>query len=301
MKKFLLVLLFGSTLASAFSAPLYAGETGHYVSGVEGLKAASLPPPGLYNRLYLLYYNADKLMDEKGDELDVGFDLSVFALANRFVWITDKKLLGADYAPGIVVPFVKTDIKIKAFGVDDDQFALGDIFIEPIALAWHGPRHDASFGFGLYAPTGEYDKNKPASAGKDFWTGMFTLGYTRYLDESRTWTAAILSRYEIHREKESTNIKPGNDFEFEWGIAKTVASFWDVGLSGYAHWQVSDDSGSDVTWNKNDHDRVFAVGPEVSYAIPSMQTFFTLRSQWEFDARDRPEGHVTTLIYTKGF
>ncbi len=64
---------------------------------------------------------------------------------------------------------------------------------------------------------------------------------------------------------------------------------------------MTDDSGSDVTWDKSVHDRVYAIGPEVSAFIPSAKLFVSFRSQWEFESRDRSEGNVTTLTFTKIF
>jgi hypothetical protein len=301
MRRTVFVMFCTLGLVGALLGSACAGETGHYVNGVEGIKAGTLPPPGFYYRLYNVFYNADTLMDPDGDELDLGFDVSVYAMANRFVWMTDKKILGANYGADVVIPLVYTDIKISAAGVDDDEFGLGDICVEPFILSWHGPRYDASFGLAAYIPTGNYDVNDPASPGKDFWTGMITLGGTAYFDAARTWSASILSRYEIHTEKGDTDVTPGNDFHFEWGIGKTLAKIWDVGLTGYCHWQVTDDSGSGVWWDKGDHDSVYAVGPEVAVFIPPATLFVSLRSQWEFEAVDRPEGNVTTLTLTKLF
>ena len=291
--------------AFSFSGPLigivFAGETGHYVNGSEGIKAATLPPPGFYWRLYNQFYTADTVKDGNGNELDVGFDLNVYALVNRFVWISNVKILGADFGASLVVPLVCTDIQIKGMGIDDKEFGLGDIAVEPFVLSWHNPCYDAAFGLALYVPTGEYDINEAASPGKDFWTGMATVGVTYYFDEERSWSASILGRYEIHSEKDETDVRPGDDFHFEWGIGKTVAKIWDVGLTGYCQWQVTDDSGTDVTWDKRDHDRVFAVGPEVSVFLPPARLSASLRSQWEFGAEDRAEGNVTTLVLTKMF
>jgi hypothetical protein len=301
MWRFTVLMFCGLGLAGTLFGTAFAQTTGHYVNGVEGIKAATLPPPGFYYRLYNVFYNADELKDPDGDELDVGFDVSVYAMVNRFIWITNKKILGADFGADIIIPLVYTDIEIKAWGVEDNEFGLGDIFIEPFVLSWHGPRYDASFGLGAYVPTGEYDKDEPASPGRDMWTGMITLGGTYYFDAQKTWSASILSRYEIHSEKDETDVTLGDDFHFEWGIGKTLAKIWDVGLTGYCHWQVTDDSGSDVSWDKSDHDKVYAIGPEVSVIIPPAKLFVSLRSQWEFDAEDRSEGNVTTLTLTKVF
>lgn len=301
MRKFIAVMSCTLVLAGCLFGTAFAGETGHYVNGVEGIKAATLPPPGFYYRLYNVFYNADELIGPDGDELPIDFDLSVYAMVNRFVWITDKKILGADYGADVIIPLIYTDIEIKGTPVNDDQFGLGDICIEPFVLSWHRARHDASFAIAAFAPTGEYDQAEPASPGKDIWTGMITLGGTYYFDAAKTWSASILARYETHSEKEETDVTPGDDFHFEWGLGKTLAKIWDVGVAGYCHWQVTDDSGSDVSWDKSDHDRVYAVGPEVSVFIPPAKLFASLRSLWEFDAEDRTEGNVTTLTLTKIF
>jgi hypothetical protein len=298
MGKLMVALSFALGIAVVLFGTAFAGETGHYVNGVEGIKAATVPPPGFYFRLYNVYYDADELTDEDGDALDVGLDIGVYALVNRFVWISNTKILGADFGADVIIPLVYTDIEIKASGVEDDEFGLGDIAIEPFVLSWHGARYDASFGLAVYVPTGETDE--PASPGKDFWTALITLGGTYYLDVEKTWSASLLARYEIHSEKDDTDVRPGNDFHFEWGIGKTLARIWDVGLAGYCQWQVTDDSGSDAL-DKSVHDRIFAVGPEVTVFIPPAKSFLSLRSLWEFEAIDRTEGHVIALTLTRAF
>lgn len=300
MRKIVLMAMMSLFLWGFCLAYGLAGETGHYVNGAEGIKAATLPPSGFYYRMYNVFYNADSLRDENGDELDVDFDVSIYALVNRFIWISDKKILGGNFFMDAVIPLINTEIEIGAAGVSDNKFGLGDINLEPFGISWHGLRSDAAIGLSVYVPTGEYEKNNAASPGKDFWTVMFTMGGTVYFDAEKTWAASILGRYETHSEKSETNVQPGEDFHFEWGVSKAFAKFWDVGLTGYFHWQVTDDSGSDAV-NTNVHDQVYAIGPEVSAFCPFTNIVFSLRSQWEFQAEDRSEGNVTTLTLTKIF
>jgi len=301
MKKLINVVCLIFSLVKILFVTGFAGETGHYTNGVEGIKAASLPPPGFYWKVYNAFYSANKLTDQNGDELDLGLKVNVYAMVNRFVWISKIKILGADYAADILIPTIYTDFKLEKIGLEDNDFGLGDIIIEPFILSWHKPQYDLAGGLSLVIPTGKYDITKPASPGKNFWTGLFTLGGTYYFDKNRTWSASILARYEIHTEKKETAVKPGNDFQFEWGIGKTVAKIWDVGLTGYCHWQVTDDSGADVVWDKSVHDRVFGIGPEVSIFLPPKKLMFSLRSQMEFGAIDRSVGNITTLNMTKIF
>ncbi|MBF0445030.1 MAG: transporter [Magnetococcales bacterium] len=279
----------------------HSGEQGHYVHGVEGLKAASVPPPGYYVRWYNALYTANKLADQNGDASNVGLDLEVFATVPRFVWITNKKILGADYGMNLIVPFINTDIQITAAGVNQQSFAMGDIFVEPLLLAWHGKQWDAAFGLGWNLPIGEYSTADSSSAGKDFYTTMFSFGGTWYPDAKKEWSVTMLNRYEIHSKKDQTDAKLGDDYHFEWAVGKKVSPTWELGLAGYAQWQVNDDEGSAITYDKTVHDQVFAVGPEASVFIPQLTTFVSLRSLWEFGAVDRSEGNITVLTFTKPF
>lgn len=280
------------------AGPAVAGDTGHYVNGVEGIKAASLPPPGFYFRMYNVVYTADDLMDRHGDELDVDFDLTVYADVNRFIWITNYELLGGNYFCDAIVPLVYTDVEIGAMGLHDEQFGFGDLYLEPFGISWHGDWWDAAFGASVFIPTGDYDKDEPASPGKGYASGMFTLGGTVYFDKEKTWSLSALPRYEIHTDKEDFDLVPGDNLNLEWGLGKTLAKVWDVGVVGYAQWQITEDRGSDAD---DTLDRVYAIGPEVSVAFPQHMFFVTVRGEWEFEAKDRPEGFLANVTLTKRF
>ena len=72
-------------------------------------------------------------------------------------------------------------------------------------------------------------------------------------------------------------------------------------MTGYCQFQVTEDTGSDIGYDKDDLDRVFAMGPEVNVFIPTWKLGVALRSQLEFGALDRSEGWITTLMLTKIF
>ena len=298
MKKFFaaLVLCLGFMAAERAEA-----ASGHYVNGVEGIKAASLPPPGVYWRMYNVFYNADTLRTNSGYKSPGTFDLGVFAWVNRVVYSTDIEILGGNLVVDLIVPLTNTDISLRHDGntiFSDNRFGLGDIAFEPFVLAWHGARYDAAVGVGTYIPTGSFDAERAANPGMGFWTVMFTAGGTLYLDPEKTWSASVLSRYEIHTEQEQTDITPGNHFHFEWGVGKTLWQVVDVGLAGYCHWQVTDDSGPGAG---HDREEAYALGPEVAVAFPEVGMQVSLRSLWEMENKSRPQGNVTTLTLTKAF
>jgi len=276
-------------------------ETGHYVMGVEGLKAGSVPPPGFWVRTYVLNYSASSLMGGNGNEVPIGFDANVFAIVPRFIKITNIELFGGNYGFQVIVPLLNTDLSINALGLDDSRSNVGDIYIEPLIIAWHNPQLDQAVSVGMYLDTGDFDINKPVNNGKGFSTTMLTYGLTYFFDTNREWHIAALGRYEIHSKNNDTHIKAGNDFQVEWGVGKTINKLTDIGVVGYCHWQTSDDSGTGISYDPNIHDRVLGLGLEYARFWP--QHMFGLSFRWlkEFSAVDRPEGNVATITLTKKF
>ncbi|MEA2062839.1 MAG: transporter, partial [Gemmatimonadota bacterium] len=118
---------------------------------------------------------------------------------------------------------------------------------------------------------------------------------------AKTWSLSALGRYEVHGERSETKVTPGNNFLIEWGLAKNACKVWDIGLTGYMQWQLTDDSGTGVTYDKSIHDKVYAMGPELMAFIPPAKLFFSIRTLFEFGAEDRSQGNITTLTLTKIF
>ncbi|SDW84904.1 Uncharacterized conserved protein [Lutibacter oricola] len=285
------------------STNVFSQETGHYTPGVQGLKVASLPPPGFYYIMHNVYYTADTYYDGNGDKAPIDFDITVFANVHRFLYVWEDVIFGANYGVHVLVPTTYTDISISDFGVNDNKFGVGDIVIEPLILSWNKQKFDAIVALAAIAPTGSYDVNEAASPGKSFWSTMLTFGGTYYFNESKSWHASILNRYEIHGEKKDFDVTPGDDLTFEWGIGKTIVSdqIWGVGVGGYAHWQLTEDKGNDVLYDSSVKDKVFAIGPEVTCYIPKAKLNLELRGQFEFGAVDRPQGTKFCFSLFKNF
>ena len=291
------------TMGSAFGA-----TTGsHYPFGGEGVLAASVPPPGFHYRLYNTLYNPDTLMDDNGDELNVGFDLDLFAQVHRFIHVTKTKIFGADYLWDVIVPVIDKDIQIAAAGLDDSKtFSMGDIIIEPIALAWHKPRFDAVAALALIAPTGEFEGTKPASPGLGYWSGMLTLGGTFFFDAKRTFSFSALTRTLVHTEQEDIKVTPGSEFVVEYGLGKSfiLNDTLEVrpGISGSAYWQISDDSDDFGPIVADQRKEAYAVGPEINFFwFPPRLLQVNLRVLREFNAKNTAEGSQFVLTLTQSW
>ncbi len=178
-------------------APLAAQAAGHYVPGVEGIQNASAPPPGFYYLGYLVHYDINSFRAPgTSSNLPGSNKGNVTALANRFVWMTGHKLLGADYGVEAIVPIVRTSLKVGAAGLYDRDTGVGDVYLGPLVLGWHGPQWDAVAAAGMWLDTGS--TSSPAAAGHGYKSTMLTGGLTYYFDSEKTLSGAGLLRLERH-------------------------------------------------------------------------------------------------------
>ncbi len=273
---------------------LQAQPSAHYTPGVEGIKGASLPPPGFYVRDYNVAYYSTRANNASGDNANVpNFEAFTYANVPRVIWITDTQVLGGYVGVDALLPLVYQHL--KAGGYNDGTFGAGDFFVES-TLSWHPRQFDLAAGFGVWTPTG--DSGTPTRAGLGYWTPMFTAGATWYIDTNKTWAVSLLNRYEFNTEQRDTHITPGQAYTLEWGASKTVAKVVDLGVVGYFQQQVTTDSGTGAS---PDRDRVVAIGPEINVVFPKPMLFASFRYNYEFWAQSRAQGHTFALTLTKRF
>jgi hypothetical protein len=293
-------------LPSMLNAQSYEFGT-HYPAGVEGIKAGSLPPPGFYLRDYNYFYYSDDFKDGPPD-----FKAFAYVQAPRLIWISDFKVLGANYGADILIPFAFTSMSYTGLKpsncgceppvtqkISDSHFGLGDIQVEPITLSWHIPQADFAIGYAFWAPTGDFDLNRRipyVNPGKGFWSHMFTAGGTYYFDKDKTWAVSLLNRYEIQMDQSDLDITPGDTDTLEWGISKSLTKNIELGLVGFYQQQTTHDQGYGADPAL---DYSVALGPEVSLFCSKLGLFTSLRYLREVAVNDRPEGNVVTLTLTK--
>jgi hypothetical protein len=283
MKTRIQLLVLAASLA-ALPGILQAQPSAHYVPGVEGIKGASLPPPGFYVRDYNYFYWSGQVNNSAGNSVGIpGLDIFTYANIPRAIWITDTKFLGGYVGVDALLPFVYQQLKFTGF--NSSTFGVGDLFGEG-TLSWHIKQFDFSVGSGVWAPTG--DSGSPTDAGLGYWTFMQTAGATWYIDEEKTWAVSALNRYEFNTEQSQP--APGDAYTLEWGVSKSVCKEADLGVVGYYQQQVTGGS-----------DRVAAVGPEVSVMFPKQMFFVSLRYNYEFMAESRAQGNAIALTLTKRF
>jgi hypothetical protein len=281
--------LVGAAGMLALPGVTQAQPSAHYVPGAEGLKAATLPPPGIYLRDYNIGYYSTQVNDANGNKI-AGADPKAFIYANvpRVIWITDAKVLGGYLGIDGLLPLQYTYLR----GVDQ-TFGIGDLFAEGTWSA-HIPQFDFSLGAGAWMPTGDFSPQHPTWAGNGYWTVMFTAGATWYIDKEKNWSVSALNRYEINTEQEDTHVTPGQAYTVEGGVSYTINKMFDVGPVGYYQQQVTGTAGAPLN-------RVAAAGGEIGAFYPKIMFGWSVRYLYEFMAESRLQGQTIALTLTKRF
>ena len=295
-------------LAAALAAipgAIQAQPDAHYLPGLEGIKGASLPPPGFYFKDYNVFYEADSLNNGAGNSAGpANLQSLTLATVPRAIWITPEQFLGGNVGVDALLPIMyhtlSFQIPVKGAGMyNSSTLGIGDFFAES-TLSWHPQQFDLAVGAGFFAPTGDSSANPSSTrVGSGFWTPMLTAGATWYPDEAKTWAISALNRYEFNTEDSDTHETPGQAWTLEWGISKSVTKTLDCGVVGYYQQRVTASSGPIP--GEFPYSRVAAVGPEAVLTIPSAKLFVSLRWDYEFMAENRAQGNIVALTLVKAF
>lgn len=280
-------------------ACVLAHAGGHYVAGVEGQQAASVPPPGLYYLGYLVHYDIERFnAPASRTALPGSNDGSVTALANRLVWISQHKVLGADWGMEAIVPVLRKSLRLGAIGYDDRDSGIGDIYLGPVVLGWHGARWDTVAAAGVWLDTAR--DGAPAAPGNGYRSTMVTLGATLHADERRSANVSALMRYEFNGHAEG-GIRPGSQLTLEWGAGRSVGPV-QLGVVGYQQWQLSADGGAAAVPGKASR---HAMGAEVVWPLADLGLFLKAAAYKEYrvsgGSGPEPKGSRLRLTLVKAF
>jgi hypothetical protein len=311
-------------VASGFAVPVNASELGHYAPALPRNRDFVLPPdPGFYYVQYIVFYTTDTLKDRNGDSIDsipvgpvtinVETDVDSWTIAPTFIYVTEKEFLGARYGFFVTPTFGNVSLQAAlesdtnpsfGFDVDESGTGLGDLFVRPVWLGWNSGNVDLAAGYGVYVPIGKFDAGEADNVGLGMWTHEFQVAGNYYFDEQKGTALSLVATYEIHHNKEDVDIRPGSHISLNYGVSQYLPVNQEVigelGLRGYAQWQVTEDKGSDAL-NKDVKDQVYGIGLEAGLAHIPWSAQLTFSWLHEFEAEDRFEGDFFTLTIAKSF
>jgi hypothetical protein len=281
-----------------WAAPAGAQELGNKVLGALGLLAGSQPGSGLYVADRFLRYSANELIDRNGHPIPVGLDLD--AVANAVgVQVTFPLPWHSIYVNASVgVPAASISVQTDRPEAGIDRYGLGDFYVQPVKIGWKLSQIDIVAGYAFYAPTGRFTPRGGDGVGRGYWTHQFSLGSAVYFDRAKTWHISELASYDLNQRKRGIDLTRGDTVQVQGGAGKTLGIV-DVGVAGYALWQVRDDRGSALPEAlRGARDRAFGLGPEVDVTLAPLHSRITLRYCHDIAVRARPLGEILVIGLT---
>jgi hypothetical protein len=272
-----------------------------YNVGTEGINPGSLPSPGIYADDINLFE-----MEHASDSF--GHIQSLTYLNEpRIRWISEMKILGANYGTELMVPFLYRDFSgdisffrppVNPYLFRVDQWEADNLEVSPLMLSWHLQRFDFTASYSLWVPTGDNDVktifffNEPVPINPPqmhYWAHVLAAGGTWYLDAKKKWAVSALAHYEFNQ---SFDIGPGPYYErdkegqaitAEWSLSRRVGKCFELGVIGnYARQTTattssfSDIFGTMSQRELNTHPTIEA-GPEIKATWPKPQLTISLR------------------------
>ena len=199
----------------------------------------------------------------------------------------------------IGVPIARVTLETDRPEANVDKYGLGDLYVQPLKLGWKLDRLDVVTGYAFYAPTANFEPGGRDGVGRGQWTQQFSLGSTVYFDQARTWQLSALASYELNQRKQNVDITRGATLQYQGGLGKTLFGIVDVGLAGYALWQVTDDHGTDLPPAlRGAREQAFGLGPEIAVAIPPLRSRLSVRYEHDIDVKSRPLGQILVIGLT---
>ena len=322
MKKIVLICFLGAIMFALQGTEVMAGGSASYPNGSEAFLVGAAPPPGFYFLNYAYHYDADNLKDDGHHNIDAFDDLDVTADVLRFIWFSDKKILGANYGQHFFIPYLSVDLDFKDRVGPKQKKHYSDnglpyLIYSPLILSYQfcrGKFHTVFSLVDIYIPTGQDDKNL-AAVGHNFWTFEPVAAFTYLYDN---WEFSVKLMYDWSTKQDDcptvygfeVDRDPGQEFHGDYSISYGFSKSMRLGLSGYYYVQTTDDDyhpGNRIPGPVQDllkddeanRSEVFAVGPGMWYNYKNM--FFSLRTQWEMGAKNKSQGQNVWFKFTYAF
>lgn len=288
-------LLSGLVLLAAI--PAQAQNRGVYPLGMSAVNSGITPEPGFAYSNQLLFYSRNEAKDDNGNTLPVSGNNYVLMDMNTVTWASAKTFLGgARYSASATLPFAKNDLTSDIQGNISGGSGFADSYYLPLILGWSWDRVAVKAMYGFLAPTGRFDANANDNVGSGYWTHTLSSGQTYYLTKDKFLIFSAFEMYEFHTTQQGTGIHPGDTFDLDYSLMRTVlnktAFRLQIGLAGYEARQLTAKTGPGITSAMSDERyAVNAIGVAVNLTFPKQRTNVTLRFFDEFADRATFQGY----------
>jgi len=306
----------GLLMLAFFAARAFAAEggLGRPISGATINPYAGLVPPlpGFALGVTEAYYAASiagSTTVPVGTNLTLGLDMkaSFTPITILYIWPTQGKEW--NFASAINIPMAYVEAKATVTvgrltgQVKDDDFGLFDMVLVPIIASYHISQTDhLAFNFVVWAPTGEYDKDRLANLSTNTWTFIPGVAYTKIFSKANVELSGVWD-LQFDTENPATHYQNGILSDFEALAIKRFKS--DVGIGVIGSWiqQLTDDGGTTADRLHGFVGRALGAGPILTYSITVGKSNLDVNARWvyEFENRKRPEGNLFQVSATLKF
>lgn len=288
---------------------------GGHILGAMGLQSGTQTPENTLS-VYVpgYFYTASSLKNADGDKAIVNPDLTMSVTGAGASYVSDFKILGANYGATILLAFAGNTIQGNTVNTKN-SLAFTDMYIQPLQLGWHNKRADFVFSYQLYLPTGRFTAGASDNSGLGMFMNEFSAGTTLFFNDKKTTHFSTLVSYEINGKKKDTDIKTGDILSVEGGLGKTFyfmnaektapKGILNAGLIYYLQYKVTNDKipVPVIGVVEGAKDRIGGIGAEVNYFHIGCSTSAGLRWVGEVEAVNRFQGNTffITLAHVFSF
>jgi hypothetical protein len=284
------------------------GGYSNYVPGTYGDFAAAVEPPTKFTlRNDIYYYQADIDRSVRTGLLEADADLEFIMDFLTLLYKPDVEILGARYALGAFIPFVRADIET---GIDlgslrvsrqDDVFGLGDVMLIPGILFWNKGNFHFAFAEYIITPTGSYDTDDLANTGLNYWTFDTNVAIT-YLNKETGQDYSINIGHTYNTENPDTDYQTGQELHIDYMINQFLSESWDIGVHGFYLKQLTGDSGDGALLGDFKAEAA-GIGPAILWStkVGNQQVSFIAKWLHEYHADNRLEGDHVIISFAMSF
>ena len=299
-----------AAMAILGSVPVYAeeGGGGHYMPGANASFVDALPgKPGLAIANFFAYYNASANVSKLGGLVTAGIDATAYADTVIALYRTDMTLLGGYYVAGVAVPYVWMTVKGSAQltgpgggtvtrTVRDTANGFGDITVYPFMLGWVTGDLKTDLRLGVYAPTGDYETNRLANVGRNYWTFEPAVSVSWFSSKFGTEITAFAG-LDFSTRNDATDYQSGDVFHVDGTVAQHLPlgklGVIGLGANAFYYQQVTPDSGVGAKLG-DFKGRTIGIGPVVSFITKVGKCDVVAEVKWlpELDVAKRIKGDI---------
>jgi len=198
-----------------------------YRPGLMDLFAGYLGPPGSINvKDMFLYQDATASVVLEGPGIETHVHTVTFTNALFAAYVTKIRLWGTYWAVGIIpqIRLAEQSLRTHPIGQANSTkqtssvAGLGDLILIPFLATWNYGQFHVATALAMYAPTGNYARNRIINIGDNRWAIEPDVGLTWMDQKGRE--ISIFAGYTVNRENASTHYRSGDEFHADFALAK---------------------------------------------------------------------------------